>query len=86
MKFRLKKNIAVSDTGFVFDPETGESFTLNETGILLFRFMKEGKTEEEITKRITEEYDIDPLSFEKYFQDFREMLKQFNMLEYEEEI
>jgi len=80
---KIRTNVAVSDSGFIFDPETGESFTLNSTGLLLFRYLKEGKSPDEIMKLVTAEYDIDPLSFEKYFQDFREMLKQFNLMTYE---
>ena len=29
---RLKKNIAVSDSGFVFNPTTGDSYSLNPVG------------------------------------------------------
>jgi len=83
---KIRTNVAVSDSGFIFDPETGESFTLNETGLLLFRHLKEGKSPEEIMKLVTEEYDIDRLSFEKYFQDFSEMLKQFHLMDYEEKV
>ena len=83
---RLKKNIAVSDTGFVFDPSTGESFTVNETGMKIIGYLKEDKSSEEITSLITQEYNIDPLSFEKYSQDFMDMLKQYDMLEYEKEV
>ena len=30
---KIRENLAVSDNGFVFDPETGESFTVNEVGV-----------------------------------------------------
>ncbi|HHJ10336.1 MAG TPA: PqqD family protein [Bacteroidetes bacterium] len=83
---RLKRNIAVSDTGFVFDPSTGETFTVNETGMRIIHYLREGKDPREIASLIIKEYNIDSLSFEKYFQDFTEMLKQFNMLEYEKEV
>ena len=29
----IRKDIAISDTGFVFDPVTGESFSLNPIGV-----------------------------------------------------
>ena len=29
---RIKKNIAVSETGFVFDPTSGESYSINREG------------------------------------------------------
>jgi len=80
---KIRKNIALSDTGFVFDPSTGESFTVNEVGQEIINMLKEGKTFDEISTHITGEYDIDPAGFEKYYQDFIEMLNQYKLLEYE---
>ena len=36
---KLKKNIAVSETGFLFDPNTGESYNLNNTGQLIIKLL-----------------------------------------------
>ena len=79
---KLKKNIAVSDTGFILDPSTGESFTVNEVGLEILNMLKEGLSFDEISTRLTAEYDIDQASLEKYYQDFIEMLNQYNLLEY----
>ncbi len=79
---KLKKNIAVSDTGFILDPSTGESFTVNEVGLEILNMLKEGLSFDEISSRITAEYDIDQAGLEKYYQDFIEMLNQYNLLEY----
>jgi hypothetical protein len=34
--------LAISDTGFVFDPRTGHSYTVNSTGLALLRALKQG--------------------------------------------
>jgi len=34
--------LAISDTGFVFDPRTGHSYTVNSTGLALLRSLKQG--------------------------------------------
>ena len=34
------RQLAVSDTGFVFDPQTGQSFTVNATGRLVLDCLK----------------------------------------------
>ena len=39
----IKSNIALSDNGFVFNPSTGDSFTLNNTGKEVLILIKEGK-------------------------------------------
>jgi ribulose-5-phosphate 4-epimerase/fuculose-1-phosphate aldolase len=37
-------NLAVSETGFVFDPSTGATFTVNPTGLVVLRALRDGAT------------------------------------------
>ncbi|MEZ4999993.1 MAG: PqqD family protein [Bacteroidales bacterium] len=78
---KLKKNIALSESGFVFDPSTGDSYSLNEQALDIVRMMNEESTVEEITDYMTETYDVDRASFEKYYFDFVGMLRQNRLLE-----
>jgi len=78
---RLKKNIALSDSGFVFNPTTGDSYSLNRVGREILDYLSEGKSLDEITALMTAGYDIDAPGFEKYFFDFISMLRQFELLE-----
>ena len=82
---KLKKKIAVSETGFIFDPTTGDSFSLNPTATEILNLLKEGKNEKEIKKEITENYDVDETTFERSFLDFIAMLRLYNMIEEHEE-
>ncbi len=81
---QIKKNIAVSETGFVFDPTSGESYSINREGQEIMALLKEGKTPTEISEKMCAEYEIDPASFEKYFYDFTGMLKQFQLTDEDE--
>ena len=81
---KLKRNIAVSESGFLFDPTGGESYSLNEQGLEILNLLKERKSNEEITEYMTETYDIAPDDFEKYYFDFIGMLRQFKLLEDEQ--
>lgn len=78
---QLKKNIAVSETGFVFDPTSGESYSINREGQEIMALLKGGKTLQEISDLMCGEYDIDPASFEKYYYDFIGMLRHFQLIE-----
>lgn len=78
---RIKKNIAISETGFVFDPSTGDSYTLNPEGLLILEMIKQGKSQDDISTEITSRYDVDPSSFERYFYDFMATLKQMQLIE-----
>ena len=78
---QIKKNIALSNTGFVFNPTTGDSYTINQVGQEILGYLGDHKTVEEITSLMTTNYDIDPASFEKYYFDFISMLRQFELLD-----
>ncbi|MEA1897739.1 MAG: PqqD family protein [Bacteroidota bacterium] len=78
---KIKKNIAVSESGFVFDPSTGESFSLNKVGLELVELLKQGEDFDIIKKEILEKYDVDEISFEKYYYDFINSLNQNQLLE-----
>jgi PqqD family protein of HPr-rel-A system len=78
---KIKKNIAISDSGFVFDPATGDSFSLNPVGLEIVQMIKEGKNLHAITDLITAKYDVDANAFERYYYDFLATLKQMQLLE-----
>ncbi|GCD77552.1 hypothetical protein JCM31826_10340 [Thermaurantimonas aggregans] len=80
---QIRKNIAISDTGFLFDPFTGESYSLNSTGLEILLMLKNGYSLEEISQKITEKYDIDSETFERYFQDFISTLRLYHLTENE---
>ncbi|MBI5540256.1 MAG: PqqD family protein [Bacteroidia bacterium] len=82
---KLKKKIAVSETGFIFDPTTGDSFSLNPTAAEILNLLKDGKNEKEIKKIIMTSYDVDESTFERSFLDFMAMLRLYNMIEEHEE-
>lgn len=82
---QIKKNIAVSESGFVFNPTTGDSYSINQVGQEILAYLGEDKSPGEITGLMTEVYDIDAQSFEKYFYDFISMLKQYELLEEQDE-
>ncbi len=77
----VKKNIAVSQTGFVFDPTTGDSFTLNPIGLEVLEQVRDGKPFNEIVAAITSKYDVDTTSFERYYYDFITSLKMYHLVE-----
>jgi len=77
---KIKSNIAISESGFLFDPLTGESYSLNQTGREILELLKMEKSESEIKKTILSSYDIDAPTFERYFIDFISILKTFQIL------
>ncbi len=80
---KLKENIALSESGFLFDPNTGESFSLNSSGKEIMKMISAGNSDDEIEKQILEKYDIDPGTYNRYMDDFTHTLRRFNLIESE---
>jgi len=75
----VNKNIAVSETGFVFNPGTGESFTVNSTGARLLSLLREGLSDEEIISRMHNEFMAEKEDIERDLSDFKQSLKHYNL-------
>ena len=78
---KIRKNIAQSDSGFIFNPSNGDSYSVNEIGKLIIDLLQQGKSDNEIVKRITDEYRIDRDSIEKDLYDFKNMLDAYKLTE-----
>jgi len=80
---RLKENIAVSESGFIFDPNTGESFSVNSTGKQILQMLTKSLSMKEIESSILSEYDVDQKTFQRYMDDFAHTLRRLNLIEAE---
>ena len=78
---KLKKNIATSEEGFIFNPGTGDSFSANPIGTDIISLLKEDKPLEMIVETICAKYDVDKSLFEKDLDDFESQLKDYGILE-----
>ena len=68
------RDLALSDSGFVFDPMTGHSFTVNATGLCVLQGLKEGQTPEAIVARLTSGFETD--SGEDAARDVQDFIMQ----------
>ncbi|SNR65130.1 HPr-rel-A system PqqD family peptide chaperone [Desulfurobacterium atlanticum] len=76
--------LAINDEGFIFDPETGNSFTVNGTGLFILKLIKDGKNVEEIIETLTQEFEVDREEAMRDVTDFIEQLRLFGLVEPEE--
>lgn len=78
---KLKKNIATSENGFIFNPATGDSFSGNTIAAEILLLMKTGKSDVAIKQEILEKYDTEPMQLEQDWDDWMLQLKDANLLE-----
>ena len=78
---RVRKNIATSDEGFLFNPTTGDSFSTNAIGAEIIQLLKKDILLKEVVDKISDKYDVDRSLFERDLEDFALQLKDFSILE-----
>lgn len=74
------KGIALSDTGFAFDPMTGQTYSLNKTGIFIVKRLKEGKSPEEIVQDMVNKFEVDEERAREDLSKFLEVLKGYDLI------
>ena len=79
----LKMNLSISENGFVFDPVTGESYTLNPVALEMLLFLQQGQSKEEIKQFYLDTYEIDKWGFEKAYMDFMALLEKNQLMIHE---
>jgi hypothetical protein len=77
----LKKNLALSETGFIFNPSTGDSFSANPVASEMIALLREGKSPEEIKKQLLNTYEVEKITLDKDFDDLMMQLRDNNLLD-----
>jgi hypothetical protein len=72
--------LAVSESGFIFDPVTGHSYTANATGLRILELLKSGKNEEEIKAVLLDEFEATEDEVSVDISDFIENLKKYFLI------
>ncbi len=80
---KVKRNLAISESGFLFNPSTGDSFSVNPIGQDIIKGLKDGLSESEIQDSLFDKYDANKSTLEKDFYDFINQLKNYKLLENE---
>lgn len=70
------KNLALSETGFLFDPATGNTYTLNESAVFILKALKEGKSPAVIAGDLTAEYEVSEVQASEDVSDAILQLKE----------
>jgi len=73
-------SLHLADSGFLFDPYTGLTYGLNETGAAILRWLREGADAAKAAKLLAEEYDVPPETAEADMNEFYDQLSQQGLL------
>lgn len=67
--------LAINEEGFVFDPQTGESFTVNTSGGMIIKLLAKGLSNEETAEALVDTYDIKLNEAHSDVRDFVDQLR-----------
>lgn len=81
----INKNIAISESGFIFNPSTGDSFSTNHIAQDVIRLFQSESTLDEVILAIQEKYSIDKQTLEKDLGDFLYVLKTYQIIKEDEQ-
>jgi PqqD family protein of HPr-rel-A system len=76
------KDLAVSETGFVFDPYSGATFTANATGLTILDALKEGASRQTIVEELQSDYDVrDSADLGRDVDEFVGLLRRYEIVD-----
>ena len=71
------RRLAISESGFVFDPASGNSFTVNETGLAILRGLQHSHDLQTLSETLLRDYDIKPRDLERDLLEFASTLREY---------
>jgi hypothetical protein len=72
--------LAVNEDGFVFDPNTGNSFQVSPTGLVILHGLMAEKCDADIVEQLAIKYDVTIDNALRDLNDFRGQLKTSGLL------
>ena len=72
--------LAINSEGFVFNPSSGDSYTLNSTGLTILHGLRDGKEPQAIAEQLCADFEVTAEDAERDVADFMNCLKNFRLL------
>ena len=72
--------LAISETGFLFDPRTGHSYTANATALAAISGLQRGQSIADIGNQLRANFEIDGAEVEEDLVEFVRVLRDHGLL------
>lgn len=76
----INENIALSSSGFLFNPANGDSFSVNDVGQDIIKYLQAKMELDQIVSTIKSDYDADENRIEEDVEDFIGLLKTHKLI------
>jgi hypothetical protein len=72
----MLRRLAISESGFVFDPVSGHSFTTNDTGLAILRLLQKEQSIDPVLTTLEQDFEVAPRDLERDVLEFIGMLRE----------
>jgi len=73
----ILNRLAISENGFVFDPNSGHSFTVNQTGLEIIDLLKKGADVKKTIQVLQQDFDVAANTAERDLIEFVRTLRNW---------
>jgi hypothetical protein len=80
------RDLAVSETGFVFDPYTGATFSANPAALTLLLGLKDGLGRDGLRARLEESFEVGDRDLERDLDEFFDVLRRQGLVPADREL
>ena len=71
------QRLAISESGFVFDPVSGHNFTVNETGLSILRLLQKDNELAPLLEKLASDYEASTRTLERDVLEFAGLLRDY---------
>lgn len=71
------QRLAISESGFVFDPASGHNFTVNETGLSILRQLQKSTELAPLLQYLANDYEVPARELERDVLEFAGVLRDY---------
>lgn len=71
------QRLAISESGFIFDPVSGHNFTVNETGLTILRLLQKKNELKPLLDQLADKYEASRRELERDVLEFAGLLRDY---------
>jgi len=80
------RDLAVSESGFVFDPYSGATFSLNASGLAILGGLKDGISREELIADLKDRFEVIEGDLHRDIDEFIHLMRRHGLVAQEYEL
>lgn len=77
---KVSPDFFFDERGFIFDPDSGATYSLNRTGAFVFKHLKGGAGMEDMVRLLVDAFDVNPKTARADMRDIMQQLVGLGLL------